>query len=320
MQYVKFVINERPVCVWDMDMKKLNSEYLQSINTEYFSFIAEQCLELINGSENEKTHKLYASITLRHHYSMALETMFALIGAMLQSPQCVVGWMIKYRNSELEDIIKKINSDMQIMTLFKKFDSMNWENVSRIIFGYFPNENLEMKNDIVLGFKKSLQSLASDFLNEKFKSEYNSIKHGYRIKAGGFKFALKPKNNPTQESHNNWITFMESDYGTSFYQEEKLKQSLNNIRIKKLSKIWQPIYFYEGIQLINLLIKNIKSFLFAINKLDMNNVVYSSLDNDQYASHLKHLYRTGETSLDFGFDYDEVKIQSASQIKAVYNK
>lgn len=319
MDYSRFVIFNRAVCVWDMNMRQLNTDYIKSIDFEYFRFIAEQNLQLINNPESDKKEKLYASINLRNSYSMGLETMFALIGALLQAPDCVVGWMMKYKISELHSLVKTIHSYLPIKTKFSKVKLQGWESIMRIIFGYFPKNVEQNIDEIISNYAQTIASFASEYSSQKFNNEYNSIKHGFRIRAGGFKLALKLASKDGKEIENSkWISLLDSEFGTSFYFEEKLKDSSNNIRIKNLSINWQPENFYNALYLISYIIENIKTFLCLVHKIDGVSKQYRYIDNEHYSSAWQNMQGTGDGSLDLGFDYNAVKILSAEEIKSVY--
>lgn len=40
MQNTIIVINKEPYCIWDMDLTKRNLEFIDSIDGEYFDYIA----------------------------------------------------------------------------------------------------------------------------------------------------------------------------------------------------------------------------------------------------------------------------------------
>jgi len=66
--------------------------------------------ELLEGDQ-----KQYAAATLRIAYSQGLETLFALLCAVVQAPDCVIGWFLKYRNSELFELVRKIREGQIIL-------------------------------------------------------------------------------------------------------------------------------------------------------------------------------------------------------------
>jgi len=53
-------------------------------------------------------YKIDAAIALRMAYSQGLETLFAFLGAAVQAPDCVVGYLLRYENRDLNSLIDKI--------------------------------------------------------------------------------------------------------------------------------------------------------------------------------------------------------------------
>lgn len=75
-----YVVNKEPYCIWEVDIKERNKEFLNGIDPEYFYYLA----ELHAGADDEKR----AAIALRSTLHHAMETMFSLLGAYIQAPDC----------------------------------------------------------------------------------------------------------------------------------------------------------------------------------------------------------------------------------------
>ena len=103
MQVVQFVIDETPYACWDWELTRKNLEFLEGIDADYFRYVAET-----NGANLEGEDKHRAALSLRLAYSQGLETLFALLCSAVQAPQCVVGWMLSYKNEELQQLVQKI--------------------------------------------------------------------------------------------------------------------------------------------------------------------------------------------------------------------
>ena len=94
-QYGFFLVGERPFCLWDQDINKLNSNFLNGIDPEYFEYLADTNFEKL-GDETEDIHQ-HAALAIRAAFSQGLETLFALIFASVQAPHCVPAWMNIYK-------------------------------------------------------------------------------------------------------------------------------------------------------------------------------------------------------------------------------
>ena len=113
LPHIKFVVNETPYCFWDLDVHGKNLEFINKIDPKYFDHIADLHSESLDGDQ-----KKYAAAALRIAYSHGLETLFALLCAVVQAPDCVIGWFLKYRNTELFDLVKKISEGRIIYSNF----------------------------------------------------------------------------------------------------------------------------------------------------------------------------------------------------------
>jgi hypothetical protein len=100
-----FFVHEREQAAWAWDLAQRNLEFLRGIDVRYFLHIAEMEGQLLETESNR-----YAAASIRVAYGQRLETLFALISAAIQAPACVVGWMLAYRNDELEETVKAIAS------------------------------------------------------------------------------------------------------------------------------------------------------------------------------------------------------------------
>lgn len=320
MQYSRFAIDERPVCVWDMDIKKLNSDFIKNINTDYYEFVSDSNEQIIDNEKSEDKDRIYASLNLRIHYSLALETLFSLIGAFLQAPDCILGWLLKYRNHELESLVKKINEKKQIKTKLP-IENISWDSVAKLILNYFPNEDKNRQESTSKKFSTLLRNFANDFIDEKFKDENNSIKHGFRIsRTGGASLQVRESTKEGKPKEGaEWITLMKSDYGSSFYIDEKIQDKPNNIRIKNYMRNWNPENFCNALYMISICIFNIRACLCAINKIDIKEKHYKSVESSLFRSPWSKYKGLGEGGINLELNFDAVKVLTDEQIMSVYD-
>jgi len=175
---VLFVVNDTPYCVWDFDIHQHNKAFIKSINHRYFEHLGK-----IHSAFLEEEDKQYAAIALRAAYSHALETLFALLGATLQAPDCVVGWVLKYRPEELRGFVRKVVDRQKIYTKLSLTDTQ-WIEIVKATTP-INSGDVEKIEKIHKNFAQLWTSFAEDFLDEDKTFEYNSIKHGLRVSMGG---------------------------------------------------------------------------------------------------------------------------------------
>src|SRR5688500_3154997 len=102
---IRFAVNETPYCFWSLDPVTQDLEFLNNIDPLYFEHIANLLGEALEGDQ-----KQYAAAAIRIAYSQGLETLFAFLCALVQAPDCVIGWVLKYQNRDLFAVVKKINN------------------------------------------------------------------------------------------------------------------------------------------------------------------------------------------------------------------
>ena len=265
-----FVIDETPYCMWELEIEKRNESFINAINPEYFDFIADSFFDKFNNSD-DKIIKTNASIALRMHYSLCLETMFSLIFATVQAPHCLSGWILKYNQRELLSLIQKISDGKKIYSGFH-IDKYSWQKIIEIIFAYLNNN--EISTFLLKHFSYILKKLAIEYLDKNFRDEYNSLKHGFRNKSGGFSITLGfEKIRGETDSPKDLINIGGSEYGSSFLLEKKLTKSVN-FRVIPKSFNWNPENLYSKSKLVTLIIYNTKTFLLLKNNLKSDGIQY----------------------------------------------
>jgi hypothetical protein len=272
----KFVIDETPYCLWTGAKGEI-LRFLNNIDPNYFAHVGEVYQPML--SKDNKT-KQYAAIALKTTYAHGLESFFALLCSAIQAPHCTAGWLLKYRNEELNRLIKKINSNEDVLT-FAVFEKVDWDSIAKYVFQCGDQKRRDF---LVDNFGNLWEHFASDFLDSKANSEYNNIKHGLRVGMGGTQLSIGPvteigKPTPEEEMHH----FEKSDFGTSFYEVERLKPGdKTNIQLLRHSLNWNPINHLFGLQLISQSIHNVLVFLKHVNGVQNKKLEYLFYEDEDF--------------------------------------
>lgn len=256
MSVIRFAIDTRPVCVWDISHQETTDDFLDNLEPEYFSYQAH-----IHEEHIRKDNDNFAALSLRMGYSHALETLFSLLSASIQAPDCIYGWLANYRNYELMSFVEKVTTKSQIFSKLKK-KPIEWIQYSKIVHRNLNIEDPIHHKKICLAFGKLWNKLAYDFMEEDFKLEYNSIKHGFRIKQGGFGFSIignDTKGKTLQRSSS--LKFEGSKYGTTSHILDPLFESKTNYNAAILQRNWYPDNLVRLLDLISYSLYNLKSYL-----------------------------------------------------------
>lgn len=259
MQNCIFLVNDEPYCLWDVDLKARNFQFLKGLDADYFDYSLKT-----HADTDDEQHAVVALRISLHH---ATETLFSLIGALVQAPDCVYAWIAKCKTDELRILIRRIASENPRIHTRLNIESVSWHTISEVVFRtYLPGT--ERQRETINKFAGFWERLAHDFLGQDSVDEYNSIKHGFRIRRGGFSIAIgiEPAYG-TSPPDNQMHSLGHSEYGASFFTIESIGSDKKNrgIRARSRSVNWSPEQTMLSFQLVYLSINNVISALRIIN-------------------------------------------------------
>jgi hypothetical protein len=313
--HVKFAVNETPYCFWDLDVHGKNLEFISKIDPKYFEHVAD-----LHGASLGDDQKQYAAAALRIAYSHGLETLFSLLCAIVQAPDCVIGWFLKYQNRELYDLVKKIDEGRIIYSKLR-CHRVTWEVIAELVFTYLRTGEAEKDKSICDNFARLWRRFASDFLNTNHDFEYNSIKHGLRAKMGGFYLAIGAEDKPGVPAPPDRMRIMgSSEFGSSFFVPQRLHDG-RNFTVSHQSLNWNPENFIYALRLISLSINNVIGFLRVLHGVPATEIQFSwPTDNETY----KEPWSRSSSITGMGWNAQiteqAIKPFSKEDILAVYNE
>ncbi|EMY16008.1 hypothetical protein LEP1GSC043_4373 [Leptospira weilii str. Ecochallenge] len=118
-----------------------------------------------------------------------------------------------------------------------------------------------------------MAELANRFHSEAYSLEYNSIKHSLRNKFGSFQIEIGPSENKFKSNG--------GDYDSTFRKIERLsKNNKHHLSTSKIFSHWNPDRLFSEIQILSLLISNIKNFLIAINYKQTHKIEFKLPKNE----------------------------------------
>lgn len=253
--HAAYFVGNRPQVTWAWDLVERNLRFLQGIDAGYFTHIASTHVGLL---ESEDRH--FAAAALRVAYGQATETLLALAAAAVQAPQCVVGWMLSYRNDELLDVVRGMMSASDELERDPSVADPSLEGLAESVMSatsYEPSK----REQLAAGFGRLWRRFAAEFLDEIATSEYNSFKHGMRASLGGFTLSIGPEAEfgvaPAPEAMR---SLGGSVFGSAFYRLENLDGRLHQFP-RRTTRNWSPSGMVYGLQLIAMSIQDIVSYL-----------------------------------------------------------
>lgn len=257
-----FLVDEKPYCLWDFGTISNNSlQFLSRIDPSYFEYQARIHYRYFHY----KKYKQDAALALRVAYSHGLETLFSLICASIQAPYCVHGWLLKCTNLDLYNLVKKINQEIPFPNLLIE-NKANWETISKALLVYFSPNNKELESIIKKKFEEIWRKWAYDFINDEFQNEYNSIKHGFRIKKGGFSLSFAKETTPGIPAPADQMVLLgTSEYGSMFIDENLIDDRKRQFSVNTVLRNWSPDDMAWSLKLISMSITNVIANLKIIN-------------------------------------------------------
>ena len=278
----RFAVSDVPYCVWDPELRRTNLDFIEGIDPTYYKYIA-----AINKGALQGDGSQYAAMAIRIAYCHGLETLFSLLCACIQAPDCIIGWLQKYTLKQLRDLVKNIvNYQTPIFCKFN-LQSVTLEELSNLI-NDFNLQKEDKKQQLKESFTTLWRRFAKDFLDDKLIAEYNNIKHGFRVRPGGFNVLVGPEDVPGVPPPPEKMSYLRgSDFGSSFFKSEGIGNEIDkgnptHFRLKRHSLNWDPKCLIHGLNLISLSLNNILAFLKSVNGTDAESVKLIYPDNESY--------------------------------------
>lgn len=272
MQYLRFVVGDTPYCIWDWDLREQNLSFLDSIDPDFFFHMAEVNVASLN-EENENSR--HAALALRLFYSHGLETLLSLLGAAVQAPECVVGWLSLYRERHLKMVIDSLFHHQPLLSRLS-LDPPGWESLSNVVHRFIVLEDKEKESKIKQGFASFWKRLAANYSRKETHHEYNSIKHGLRARSGGYTLRMRREKELGVPDPDAPIrTVASSKYGSSYYEVLEIGLGKNHRGIRHHSTNWDPQTLVRSIEVVVFSLKNLIGFLRAVNGVDPRDIQFS---------------------------------------------
>jgi len=264
MQFGRFAVGDRAYCTWEWDLRERNLEFLESLRPGYFSYLARA-----HEPSGDADDRQFEAIALRTAYLHGLETFFALSCATIQAAHCIVGWMHLYRTEDLVDLVRAISSYRGCRSILQ-LPAITWEDFARAVCTPFPTGDPKKDEWIQQGFATLWARFADDFTDESGLAEYNSIKHGLRLRPGGFMLSMGEEKIPGVAAPAEGMHVVgSSEFGSTFFLRERIEGLPRfHVRMKRHSRNWDPRNFEAGLHLLEMSIANVVAYARGLNGAD----------------------------------------------------
>jgi hypothetical protein len=271
------IIYDQPLVFWESAPYEYQRVFLETVDSSYFTYHSQ-----VHAGELDGKNARQAAVALRATYSQCLETLFALIGAAIQAPWCPAGWILRYKNKQVEHLIADINSQHPVINAHG-YACCTWDAVSNIIYPW-PVEGID-RSQLIAASTMAMRSFAKDFIDPIYQEEYNSLKHGLRARSSPWFLSFGLEDTPgVPAAPERMRTVATSSYGTSYLRPENIKP--HQWRLETQRSNWTPHDFALRIPLAVQLIENTITYLKIENGFDPKELQIRGLTEGQVSTQL----------------------------------
>ncbi|RTD84027.1 hypothetical protein EJO68_33360 [Variovorax atrisoli] len=101
-----YAIADDPYCLWEDDTKAAALAFLRSVDHEYFEYIVQRSIADLENPANG----MRAATSMRLALFHGGETLFLLIGALIQAPLCPHAWIGQCSTGDLRIVLERIEA------------------------------------------------------------------------------------------------------------------------------------------------------------------------------------------------------------------
>ena len=246
-----FAVSENPYCCWDFDHEARSLAFLDGLDPDYFGTVASLCMSRLDTED-----AVAVSVMLRVSYHQGLETLMSLLGAAVQAPSAIPAWIAQCSTGDLEDLVGTLRDGRPVLTQNGRH-RWTFVELSEYVHRFAWADEIGEDSTAAL-FGRFWRRLASEVIDETARAEYNALKHGNRVRAGGFTLAIGVEKKPgVPAAPEAMHSLGGSPFGTTFFASERVSTAKHHIRTCRTSVNWSPEALAQRLFLISMSITNI---------------------------------------------------------------
>lgn len=303
-----FFVNNRPRVAWAWDLEDRNLQFLRSIDPAYFAHVAQSQAPLLDAADATAQ---YAAAAIRIAHAQAVETLFALLGALAQAPQGPIGWMLAYNSSDLRAVTTSLTSPHGLTDHSMWKGAVRLSDLSTIVVDRAAWDG-EKKQRVSTSFLRLWRLWSDSILDDDQVAEYNSFKHGSRAALGGHTVAIGTAATPGGVAQQeNMVSLGGSAFGSNFFKPIDLDGKLHQYP-RRQSNNWSAAALVAGLELLAMSIQNVTSCLRILGGDDATTCQFQ-IPRDPAAFDLPFTPVGGITFSNFDFKLGQENIERLSK-------
>lgn len=235
--------------VWQADLPKRNAGWIRAFDPFHFQYLAR-----VHRRRLRSRHAQDAAMALRTAYGIALESFFALVGAMVQAPHATFVWLDLYQLEDLRRVVRSFRGGKAVPKLF--LPALSWAALSEEVHGSL--DEVKVRERWVKPFADFWERAAADFLDWSSTTEYNAVKHGFRVRAGGFALSIGRQDAPGVPAPRERMSRLDSGgFGGHTTRTERIGRHLSDVGIVTQSRSWNPEAYAVRLDLLAMSMNNV---------------------------------------------------------------
>jgi hypothetical protein len=325
LQSVGFVTGKRPSVFWGDNLGGDNDEFLEALDPDYFEFVARDCAARLDDTSTlSRADRARVATVLRVTYGQAVEMLMALLCAAAQAPWFPMGWMARYQPAELCNVVQWIDRTEAFHTVLAE-QPVSWWSISAFVHQFVFTDDEVRKKDLTEKFAGLWKHVAAVFLSEDDRREYNALKHGLRVRPGGFKVAVGNEKTPgTLAAPEDTQLLGGSEFGSSFVVPTAIgHQADGQLYFSRVFRNWKHESFIVQLQLMAWSINNVISRLRVCGGVHPSAVRFrwpSAASEDPFVLYRKLLCGPTVVPLSDPVLASDIAVVNPKDVLAVYDK
>ena len=186
-----FRVIDKPYVLWSYEPSSENMEFLESIDYEFYERTVKTAFCDKDGGPSFEPDTTEARKDVSSHarliWNHGLETLVSLLGAYVQAPHAVHGYVLKCQNEDCRRIAQFLLSGNIPSSHCLRRSDFDFPAFVRGIHARTPWINDEQ---CMTNLSRALRDLLAAYDRDDHRGEYNSIKHGLRASHGRSAIAI----------------------------------------------------------------------------------------------------------------------------------
>lgn len=294
MTSIPFCVIEKPYMIWAPDVRADNEHFLKRLDADLYYRMAHNIIGAPQpdedakdaatdegGDDQERADVSTLSRLLWHH---GMETLVMLFGAYIQAPSAVHAYFLK---SKTEDAVQMAGFlSREECPKYHRLQGASFSLIS-LLNGIHRCAGWQQHDTIVGRFARALRYMLSDYVDEKHRAEYNSIKHGLRASHGRFALAVGIQEAPGIPAPPEAMQMVGFSRDAIFFEIVKplsgatRQQSKINFMTEQVSVSWSLEKVLIELQLLSLLLHNTVSALRIVGGAPTGSVTFNKITDDE---------------------------------------